>query len=248
MTADAARRGFSVRVFLPDGDPAGLKVIEKSNWTGEGDPVLPRLEEHGRKKEFWTHAVVFTSKDQSLNKAHVQRLEAQLVELAAGAKRCVLDNGNTPQAPSLAEADTADVDGFLDDVRLCLPTLGYGFFDAASARASVAEAVSLFLRTRGADAEGAETPDGFVVRAGAQAVSKETNGCPPYLRALRADLLVQGVLRDDGEKYTLTQDYTFTSPSAAAGVMVGASANGREVWKTGEGRVLSAVQNAGGGA
>ena len=91
-------------------------------------------------------------------------------------------------------------------------------------------------------------PDDLGQRAGAQAVNKETAGCPPYLRALRADLLGQGVLRDDGARYTLAQDYTFTSPSAAAGVMVGASANGREVWRTADGRVLSAVQNAGGGA
>lgn len=25
---------FSVRIFLVDGDPAGIKVVEKSNWIG----------------------------------------------------------------------------------------------------------------------------------------------------------------------------------------------------------------------
>jgi hypothetical protein len=215
MSALAAPRGFSVRVFLPDGDPAGVKVIEKSNWTGaglvipralfarakarpeldragvyllvgesergplprvylgEGDPVRPRLEQHGRAKDFWTHAVVFTSKDQGLNKAHVQRLEARLVELAHAAKRCVLDNGNVPQPPSLSEADTADVEGFLDDVLLCLPTLGYFFFERAAAE-SVAESIGLLLRARGVEAHGAETPQGFVVRVGSQAAKSET--------------------------------------------------------------------------
>lgn len=28
------RRGTSIRVFLPDGDPTGLKIVERSNWTG----------------------------------------------------------------------------------------------------------------------------------------------------------------------------------------------------------------------
>lgn len=194
MTAIASRRGFSVRLFLPGGDPAGLKVIEKSNWTGsglviprslfaeaktrpeldragvyllvgesergplprvyvgEGDPVRPRLEQHGRAKDFWTHAVVFTSKDGNLNKAHVQRLEARLVELAAGAKRCVLDNGNVPQPPSLSEADTAEVEGFLDDIRLCLPTLGYPYFEPAPFAAPRAEL--LHLKARGVEAKG----------------------------------------------------------------------------------------------
>lgn len=36
MTDRTIRRGFSVNVFLPAGDPEGLKVVEKSNWTGRG--------------------------------------------------------------------------------------------------------------------------------------------------------------------------------------------------------------------
>lgn len=27
-------RGFSIRIFLPDGSPEGMKVVEKSNWIG----------------------------------------------------------------------------------------------------------------------------------------------------------------------------------------------------------------------
>ena len=27
-------RPFSIRIFLPGGDPDGLRVVEKSNWTG----------------------------------------------------------------------------------------------------------------------------------------------------------------------------------------------------------------------
>lgn len=36
MTPSASKRGFSVRIFIAQGDPTGLKVIEKSNWTGVG--------------------------------------------------------------------------------------------------------------------------------------------------------------------------------------------------------------------
>ena len=111
--------GFSVKIFVPAGDPEGPRVIEKSNWTGlgivfprpllaevchreelnrtgvyvlwepgqsgqlprayvgEGDVLLPRLDSHAKNKDFWTHGVAFTSKDQGLNKAHVQYLEAR---------------------------------------------------------------------------------------------------------------------------------------------------------------------------
>jgi hypothetical protein len=136
------RRGFSIRIFLPDGIPDGLRIVEKSNWTGrgvvcprsqfpsaksrpefgktgvyilrgpseagdlptvyvdEGAPARPRLDQHFARKDFWTSLILFASKDENLNKARVQYLEARLVELARDAKRCVLENGNTPQLPS----------------------------------------------------------------------------------------------------------------------------------------------------
>jgi hypothetical protein len=150
------RRGFSIRIFLADGTPDGLRIVEKSNWIGrgvicprsqfreakvrpefnktgvyvlrgpsqegdlptvyigEGDPVLPRVERHFATKDFWTSLILFTSKDENLNKAHVQYLEARLTALARDAKRCLLDNGNVPQLPSLSEADTAEMEGFLE--------------------------------------------------------------------------------------------------------------------------------------
>lgn len=41
QTADAQRRGFWIRIFLAEGSPSGLKIVEKSNWTGRG-VVCPR--------------------------------------------------------------------------------------------------------------------------------------------------------------------------------------------------------------
>lgn len=37
------KRGFSVRIFIPEGDPEGLRLIEKSNWNGQG-VVFPRTQ------------------------------------------------------------------------------------------------------------------------------------------------------------------------------------------------------------
>lgn len=286
MMQPPSRRGFSVRVFLPGGDPDGLKVVEKSNWTGcglvvprvlfseakvrseleragvyvlvglsevsplplvyvgEGDPVRPRLEQHAKQKDFWTHAVIFTSKDQNLNKAHVQRLEARLVELARASKRCVIDNINVPQAPSLSEADTAEVEGFLADVLLCLPILGYGFFEGTPEPAP--RAVQLILKAKGIEARGFESPKGFVVRAGSRAVKedKEAPSIHAYLKETRAELVRQGVLVNRGTVYELVQDYTFSSPSMASGVLLGRSSNGRVEWQTADGRTLKSLQDA----
>jgi hypothetical protein len=283
-------RGFSVRIFIPTGDPEGLRIIEKSNWTGqglmfpralfpevrqrpelqrtgvyvlwgpsesgqlpqvyvgEGDFVRDRLEQHHRQKDFWTHAIVFISKDQNLNKAHVQYLEARLVGLAAEAKRAMLDNSNVPQLPVLSEADRADAEGFLADILLCLPVLGVNVFErpkVPAPTASESEGVQeLILRAKGIEASGIYTAEGFIVRAGSQAVKEEVPSIAEYLRSLRQSLLENGVLSDEGNCYRLTQDYTFNSPSAAAGVLLGRRANGRTNWKDAMGRTLKEIQEA----
>ncbi|RMH01715.1 MAG: GIY-YIG nuclease family protein [Planctomycetota bacterium] len=280
----SSKRGFSVRIFIPTGEPEGLRIVEKSNWTGqglifprakftearrrdelkrtgvyvlwgpgeigqlprvyvgEGDAVLPRLDQHAKQKDFWTHAAVFTSKDQNLNKAHVKYLEAKLVTLAAEAKRAELDNGNVPQPPTLSEADVADAEGFLANMLLCLPVVGMNLFEKAKAARSKTH--DLILKAKGIEARGQDTAEGFVVRAGSLAVKKEVPSIHGYLSTLRRSLVDQGVLQDAGTVYRFTQDYLFNSPSTAAGVLLGRSSNGRTAWKDAKGRTLKEIQEA----
>jgi hypothetical protein len=283
VTARAA--GFSVRIFIPSGEPEGLRIVEKSNWTGqglvfprslfsevrrrselartgvyvlwglgdsgqlprfyvgEGDGLLQRMDQHAKSKDFWTHAVVFTSKDQNLNKAHVQHLEARLVNLAREAKRCELDNGNVPQLPALSEADAADAEGLLADLLLCLPVVGVNLFERPRL-VSTTPSQELFLKSKGIEARGVDEAEGFVVRAGSTAVRTEVPSIHAYLSELRRTLAEKGVFEAAGDLYRLTQDYTFNSPSTAAGVLLGRSANGRIEWADAAGRSLKSIQQA----
>lgn len=279
----SGRSGFSLRIFIPSGQPEGLRIVEKSNWigqgmvfprasygearqreelrrtgvyvlwgaresprlpriyVGEGDTLLSRLDQHARNKDFWTHAVVFTSKDHNLTKAHGQYLEAALVALARDAKRCELDNGNVPQRPLLSQADTADAEGFLSDLLLCLPQLGVTFFERPLADSPAI--IELVLDARGIQARGYESAEGFVVLAGSRCAKHETPSIHSYLAELRSTLIANGVLEDSGESYRMTQDYTFASPSSAAGVLLGRATNGRIDWKHPDGRSLKDLQD-----
>jgi hypothetical protein len=295
MTSTApSRRGFSVNVFIPSGDPDGIRFVEKSNCTGrglvipralysegrkleeldrtgvyllvsrnevltpmtlyvgEGDPVKDRLEKHDKEKDFWTHAVVFTSKDANLNKAHVQWLESRLVDLAGRAKQSILQNIKRPLPPSLSAAEEAFAENFLDDILLCLPIMGYSLFEdpaAAAANAGPAGAVTLFLKSKGVAASGVDTPSGFVVRMGSKAVGDD-KVVPsmaeyiPHVKDRRDQLIRQGVLAADGDAFVFTQDYTFGSPSTAASVVMGRNSNGRIDWKTADGKTLKEIQDA----
>jgi hypothetical protein len=227
-----------VYVLVGPPEESGLPRI----YVGEGDPIRPRLEQHASKKDFGTSCIAFTSKDENLNKAHVQQLEARLIALAAQAKRCMLDNGNVPQLPSLSESDAADAEGFLAEMLLCFPLLGLSVF--SSAPVVERPGTELVLKAKGVEARGIETPQGFIVRAGSRAVTTEVASIHAYISEARSGLVENGVLRPDGEHYVFTQDYPFASPSTAAGVVLGRSANGRIEWKTKDGRTLKAIQEA----
>lgn len=43
-------------------------LLNKRLYIGESDSVMPRLEDHYRKKEWWIEVIVFTSNDQTVNK------------------------------------------------------------------------------------------------------------------------------------------------------------------------------------
>ncbi|XVJ58076.1 MAG: GIY-YIG nuclease family protein [Tepidisphaera sp.] len=286
MTTTVKQRPFSIRIFVADGSPSGIRTVEKSNWSGrgvvfprssyqeakqrrefdktgvyvltgpsestgalriyvgEGDPIRPRLDSHSSKKEFWTQGFAFVSKDDNLNKAHVQYLESRLVALAATAKRCEIDNANVPDRPSLSEADEAETDGFLAEMLLCFPVLGLGVFEQPSA--VVVSTPRLRASGKGAEASGYESDDGFVIEEGSTAALTETPTTPPYVTALRRQLLESGVLVRTGEIYRFTQRYVMSSPSTAAAVVLARNANGRREWRDSQGRELRELQELSG--
>jgi hypothetical protein len=61
---------------------------------------------------------------------------------------------------------------------------------------------------------------------------------------VRQQLITNGVLALADGLYRFTQDYSFSSPSTAAAVVLGRSANGRIEWKDALGRTLRALQEA----
>jgi hypothetical protein len=194
---------------------------------GEADVARARLDQHVRHKDFWTALVLFTSKDGSLNKAHVKYLESRLVALAREAGRADLENGNTPQPPRLSEVDRAEAEAFLQNMLLAYPLLGLRAFERPDAHA--VESTRLHLSTKGIRAEGREAGDEFVVFAGSGASRESAPSSPPGLKALRDHLVQQGVLVGNGPDYRFARDYVFGSPSTAAGVLAGRAANGREM-------------------
>jgi hypothetical protein len=275
-------RPFSIRIFLPDGTSDGLRIIERSNWTGlgivvprsqlvkakersefsrtgvyvlvgqeteselptiyigQGDPICDRLDRHVASKDFWTWAIFFVTRDSSLNKAHIGYLEANLIRLARSANRCTLDNHTLPQSASLSEADVADMDSFLADMLSIFPLVGLHVFERPTATDTHR---LLTFSNKKVQSKGYESAQGFVVVAGSTAVANESTYIHPYLSTLRKALLEKGILKSEGgELVVFSQDYEFTSPSTAGGVVLGRPVSGPECWRDESGRTLREIR------
>ncbi len=248
---EVQRTGVYVLIGGDTSKPGTRKV-----YVGEGDVVLRRLTEHNKdpEKDFWDEAVVLVSKDENLTKAHVRYLEARLITLAHEAKRCTVANGTEPpEQGRLPEADTDEMEAFITQARLLLGTLGYDVFEPASAppvpatggATSPASLPEFTCSGDGFEATCAvDLGSGqFVVRSKSRARKAEAPALPSTYKALRSQLIENGVLADQGPHYEFTQDYAFSAITAAAQVVSGTSVNGRTAWKTAEGKTFAEWQD-----
>jgi hypothetical protein len=99
-----------------------------------------------------------------------------------------------------------------------------------------------FCKSKDARAEGELISKGFIVFQGSKCSRHEADSISKSLSSLRKKLIESEILRLEGDTYRLTVDYIFSSPSAAAGVVIGGKVNGWTAWKTKGGITLDEVK------
>jgi hypothetical protein len=231
---EPSRTGLYILIG-PDPDrPSGTMA-----YVGEADNVAARLRIHVRSgdKDFFDRLAVIVG-DDNLTKAHARFLESRILQFVSNAGSAALANNTAPNFQRIPEADRADMEFFLDQLRLILPILGFDLFrrpmhsDTSTASRRPHD-VTFTFATAGASATAHETEEGFVVLAGSTARRTPTETFPAGYLALRNQLIADGKLTDGptSDLYTFTSDVIFTSPSAAASIVAARSASGPREWK-----------------
>lgn len=219
--------------FLIGHDESDLPTV----YIGEAEEVYRRLTQH-QDKDFWTEALAFVSKDDNLNKAHIKYLEYALHSEAKGAGRFNLYNGNTPNKPAISEPERAVMLEFGENLRVMVGTLGYKIFEPLAKKRADKQDTYIIEAVRGAKARGMLTSEGFVVLKGSQIADAEVPSTPASVRFKRAALIADKSI----ESWVLTRDLLFNSPSLAASIVLGRSANGTLEWKLRSGATLKDAQ------
>lgn len=210
-------------------------------YIGEGEEILKRIIQHLPLKDFWHETVVFVSKDENLNKAHIKYLENRLYDIAKAANRYKVLNSTIPTKSSISEADKAEMEEFLENIKLLVNTLGHKVFEEkreTQPKQTIYFDTFYIRAARGADAQGRSTSDGFVVFKGSKAALTTVPSMTPSFLKLRQRLIDEKVLTENGESYEFSEDYVFSSPSTAAVMVMGRNANGLEEWRMSNGTTL----------
>lgn len=214
-------------------------------YIGEAETVLNRLNQHLAQKDFWNEAIVFVSKDENLNKAHVKYLENRLHEIASSTKRYEIENSNIPTLSSISESDRAEMEEYIENIKLLVNTLGHKVFEEKR-ELIVNQQQNIFHinAARGANASGEPNSDGFLVFKNSKATLDTTPSLSSSLIKLRQELIEKGILIVHQDYLIFNEDYIFTSASLAAATVMGRNANGLTEWKLKNGKTLKQYESS----
>lgn len=227
----------------PDPDKACATRV----YIGSGNSVAERIKQSALKRDFWETAITVTTSDDDLSKGHAEFLEARLIEQTSQAGRVTLDNGTQPDTSRrrLPEADVANMEQFLANLRIILPVIGLDMLKPQP-RAVTQTAKPVEERTTGdvqfeirhksgVQATAVEEDGEFIVLEGSEALTG-TGYVQQSYGGLKEKLIADGVLISlgldpNGSKLRFVQPWSFNSPSAAAAIVLDRNSNGRTEWK-----------------
>lgn len=232
---------ISTGVYLLFGkDEEGKDLV----YIGEAESILKRITQHLNQKDFWNEAIIFISKDENLNKAHVKYLENRLHDIAINSKRYKIENSITPTLSSISESDRAEMEEFIENIKMLVNTLGHKVFEEKREYKPKQKQEVFFIKAaRGADGLGEPTSDGFVVFKGSKAAFTVVNSITSNFIKLRDKLIEDQLLVNKGEYFEFSEDYIFSSPSTAAVIVMGRNANGLTEWKLKSGKTLKEFES-----
>ncbi|HEX7379676.1 MAG TPA: GIY-YIG nuclease family protein [Pirellulales bacterium] len=217
---DFHQRPFSIRIFVPDGDPDGLRLVEKSNWTGVG-VVFNRTnykEVVGRLEFDKTGVYVLFGSEQ----------DSILPTIYVGEGDPVKDRLNQ----HYSKKDFWDSAVFFVSKDNSLNKAHVKYLESKLLE------LARFAKQSKIDNAHPSWPPTLS--------EAETADVESFLLDMMSifPLLGQGVIQENGQHLAFTQDQVFNSPSTAAGIILGRAANGRIEWKAKDGRTLKDIQSA----
>lgn len=248
--------------FLLKVDGAGIKKV----YVGQTTQGINRLNDHNAKKKWWDRAVLFLSDDfNNFTLDTVNGLEKFAIEKAMASMPAILENKVAPKY-KIMTFQRPFIESLYNEIEFMMAALGVELVAPATTASPTASVgakqkaikqpaptttpsttskggTAVSMTRRGISVSGSYSGGpkgtltllaGSTIDMGAKIQAKD-KGTP----TLRQQLMAQGKLISQGDNLaTLTEDVTFSSPTAAAQFVYGGAINGRIYWKDANGKSI----------
>ena len=222
----------------PDPDEPGTTRV----YIGSGNSVAKRIEQSAKDRDFWETAIAVTTSSKDLSKGHAEYLEARLIRQSAQANRVTLDNRTQPDADCrLPENEVAYMEHFLSNLQIILPVIGLDMLKPQpravtqgnkNAEEPTAEDIYFEIRHKsGVQATAVEEDGEFIVLEGSEALEEPGYALKSYVALKKKMIDEEALVRHEAGRLRFAKPWSFSSPSAAAAVVLDRVSNGRQEWK-----------------
>lgn len=210
-------------------------------YIGETTNGIKRINNHKAHKLFWNKCLMFVAKDDSINKADVQYLERQSIDLATDCSQYGVMNEQQGKEISLSNYQRDIMDEFFDDVRLLSSFIGCPIFEKQE-KTRTKRGENLFhITVRGSKAHGIFNETDHSMRILKGSLLPQTT-VPSYRDGEKRNAIIAGMSKPTKEGFwELQRDYVLNSPSTAASYCAGRSCNGWQHWVNDSGLSLDEV-------
>lgn len=206
-----------------------------------GDGLLCRLLEHKRnqKEKYWSdwnEVIVFTTQNDSFGPTEISYLENKFTNMAKQSGRYDVKNGNDPNPGNFTEEKESELLEYIDYARIIMGVLGHKVFEPLVK--SLENLTNSIPHTSGITffapskykATATITAEGFVLLK-----NSEIN-LTLFKSASDSTIKARKKYKSKICNNITTEDFLFSSPSAAAGFISGSSTNGNLFWRTKDGK------------
>lgn len=226
-------------LFGTDKEDNTVVYIGQAGIRKNGQGLLLRVQEPHASIDYWTEAIMFTTTNNSFGPTEISYLENRFCNMALQAGRYIVKNGNDPNPGNITEETESELEEFIDYAKIVMGALGHRVFEPFAPTVDSEDTEPLlFLEYSRARATGKRTSDGFVVLRGSTINPSVTKSCPE--RAIKDRRKYADRIDENG---ALTADLLFSSPSAAAGFVGGASLSDNVLWKDANGNTLKELDS-----
>lgn len=241
----AEARQTGVYILIGEDDDGEMAYV------GEAEDMANRLASHSRQKDWWDQAILITTAGDSLHKAHVRFLERRLVDIATDAAKVRLENGNNPGGASLNEAATANMESFLDTLKMVLSAIRVDAFSTEkrngflklpnSETRDVGVYFEMTLAKHGIKAKAKLVGEELIVLKGSTCRHKWIGKREHHASYAKrhSEMVAKGIIVVENNIGVFKENFAFSSPSGAAAIIAGRASNGRTNWRTADGKTYA---------